>query len=98
MKEQTEECHNQIIVTVVGRLHRRNTHLQSLLLFFQPLPQLGKHIIVSSWAFALLKVSDHVYVLLMNTQKTKLLKKYILWQILQWEKNINTHNNLSVYV
>lgn len=75
---------------MVRRLHRRNAHLQSLLLFFQPLPQLGKHIIVSSRAFALLKVSDHVYVLLANTQKNKVNYLNILNGRFYNGKNINT--------
>lgn len=82
---------------MVSRLLRRNAHLQSLLLFFQPLPQLGKHIIVSSWTLALLKVSDHVYVLLMNTEKNNVkwqLSEYIQWQIFPMVKNINTHKEI----
>lgn len=46
-------------------------YLQSLLLLFQPLSQLGNHTVVPPWAFALFKVSDHVYVLLMEFEKKK---------------------------
>lgn len=56
---------------VERRLYRTNAHLQSSLLFFQPLPEFGKHIVISCWAFALFKVSDHVYVILKNTTTQK---------------------------
>lgn len=69
VREQIQECQNPIMVTVVRRLYRMNEHLQSLLLFSQSLSQLGKHTVISSWASVLFKVSDHVYVLLMNIKE-----------------------------
>lgn len=74
VREHTEECQNPIMVAVVRRLYRMNVHLQGLLFVFQPLSQLGKHTVISSWAFALFKVSDHVYVLLMNIEGEKHVK------------------------